>query len=213
METFSRKLSGTCLLIGAAMAVLTMILHPVGGSMAHIVKIKGVLIFSHALAIACMPLIAFGLWGLSKTLATQNRMAILSLFIAMFGLGAATLAGVINGLVLPQFAANYVGKETNDLGAILNYARLFNKSLAYVFMAAITVAILLWSLLIIARGQLSKWLGYYGLVVFVFGIAALCSTSNMTSVSLFAAFVFGMASWLVAVGILLLKAPRPETMY
>lgn len=202
MEIYSNKLSGLCLLIGSLMAVLTMLLHPMGGSIEHIVKIKGVLIFSHSLAILCMPLIAFGLWGLSKALETENRVSVLSLFIALFGLGAATLAAIINGLVLPQFAANYVGSgvEADYLRPVLDYGRYFNKSLAYIFMAAITASILLWSLVIIAKGQLSKWLGYYGLMVSIFGMIALFSASNMTSVHLFSAFVFGMTSWLVIVG-------------
>ncbi|RZK42531.1 MAG: hypothetical protein EOO90_06740 [Pedobacter sp.] len=212
METFSKKLAGASLLLGSLMAVLTMVLHPSGGNMQHLVKISGVLIFSHSLALACMPLIAFGLWGLSNSLQTPNRLATLSFFIAIFGLSAAALASTINGLVLPQFAAHFVDSKVDEgaLDAILDYARFFNKSLAYIFMAAISVAILLWSSLIIVRGIFTKWFGYYGLLVSLFGLVALHSKSNMTSVGLFGAFVFGMASWLILVGVLLIKTHQPE---
>ncbi|RWU10814.1 hypothetical protein [Pedobacter chitinilyticus] len=207
MATFSNKLTGISLLLGAAMSVLTVVLHPLGGDMAHLVKIKFVLIFSHTIAIACAPLIGFGLWGLSKLLTDRNRTSILALFIALWGLGAASLAGTLNGLVLPQFATAYVGSDVDAtlLDAILDYARYFNKSLAYVFMASIVVSILLWSLLMTYQKGLCKWLGYYGLLVFAIGAAALFSNTDMVSVGLFGVFIFVMASWLIVAGVLLIK--------
>lgn len=212
METFSTKLFGLSLFIGALMAVLTMVLHPLGGNLEHIVKISDVLIFSHSLAVACVPFIVFGLWGLSKLLRTPNRLATLGFFIAGFGLLAAALAGIINGMVLPQFAAHFVDSDVDKgaLDAILDYARFFNKSLAYIFMAAITVAIFIWSILVVAKGMLNKWLGYYGLLVSLFGVVALFSKSNMTSVGPFGAFVFGMASWLLFAAAVLLRTSNPK---
>jgi hypothetical protein len=212
MEIFSKKLAGISLLLGSLMAVLTMVLHPLGGDMQHIVKISGVLVFSHSLAIACVPLIAFGLWGLCNLLTTPNRLAMLGFFVTMLGLGAAALAGTINGLVLPKFASHFVDSKVDEgtLDAILDYARFFNGALAYIFMASITMAILIWSVLMIGRNGLMKWFGYYGLLVMLFGIVALFSRSNMTSVSLFGAFAFGMASWLMLTGLLLIKTNQPE---
>jgi hypothetical protein len=208
METFSTKGSGISLLLGASMAILTMALHPLGGDMAHIVKIKTILLFSHSIAIACMPLIGFGLWGFSKSLINTNRTATLALFLALWGLGAATLAAIINGLVLPQFATSYVGSDVDAtvLKSILDYGRYFNKSLAYVFMAAINLAILLWSILMTYLKNSGRWLGYYGLLVFAMGTAALFSNANMTSVEWFGIFVFGMASWLIAISVWLIKS-------
>lgn len=208
MDTFSTKASGISLLLGATMAILTMALHPLGGDMAHIVKIKTILLISHSIAIACMPLIGFGLWGLSKLLININRTATLALFIALWGLSAATLAAMINGLVLPQFATTYLGSDLDAkvLKSILDYGRYFNKSLAYVFMAAINVAILLWSILMTYLKNFGKWLGYCGLLVFAMGTAALFSNANMTSVEWFGIFVFGMASWLIATSVWLIKS-------
>ncbi len=207
METFSKKLSGISLLLGATMSVLTMVLHPLGGDMEHIVKIKSVLLFSHGLAVACAPFIGFGLWGLSKALTDQRRVSVLALFIALWGLGAATLAGTINGFVLPQFATAYVGSDVDSamLRSMLDYGYYFSKSLAYLFMASMIVAILLWSVLLTYQKAWYKWLGYYGLLVFALGAAALFSNINMASVALFAAFIFTMASWLIAVAVLLIK--------
>ncbi len=212
METFSKKLAGISLLLGSLMAVLTMVLHPLGGDMQHIVKISRVLVFSHSLAIACVPLVAFGLWGLCCLLETPGRMAILGFFVAMLGLGAAALAGTINGLVLPRFAAHFVDSQVDvgTLDAILDYARFFNGALAYIFMASITVAILIWSVLMVWSVGPMKLLGYYGFLVALFGVVSLFSISNLTSVSLFGTFVFGMASWLVLTAVLMIKKYQTE---
>ncbi|WP_461791602.1 hypothetical protein [Pedobacter sp.] len=212
MEIFSKKLAGINLLLGSLMAVLTMVLHPIGGDVQQMVKIREMLIFSHSLAIACVPLIAFGLWGVSSLLATPNRLAMLAFFIAMLGLGSAALAGTINGLVLPKFVAHFAdGKvELGMLNAILDYARSFNGALAYIFMVSITVAILIWSILMVGRGAPMKWLGYYGQLVVVFGIVALMLKSNMTSVHLFGVFIFGMASWLILAAVVMINTELKE---
>lgn len=55
-----KRASGICLLVGSILATLTMALHPMGGDIEHIVKIKRVLMFSHAIAIFCLPFIGFG---------------------------------------------------------------------------------------------------------------------------------------------------------
>lgn len=207
METFSKKFSGISLLLGSAMSVLTMVLHPLGGDLVHVVKIKSVLLFSHGLAVSCAPFIGFGLWGLSKALTYNRSVSVLALFVALWGLGAATLAGTINGLVLPQFATAYVGSDVDAavLRSILDYGYCFSKSLAYIFMASIIVAILLWSILITCQKAWYKWLGYYGLLVFALGAVALFSNVNMASVSLFGVFIFAMSSWLISAAVLLIK--------
>ena len=113
-------------------------------------------------------MIAFGLWGVCSLLATPNRLAMLGFFVALLGLGASALAGTINGLVLRKFVAHFAdGKvELSMLNAILDYARIFNGALAYVFMVSIVVAILIWSILMVGRGAPMKWLRPVGRVMF-----------------------------------------------
>ncbi len=101
IETEFIKTAGICLLIGALLATLAMTLHPNGGNIEHIIKIKSVLAFSHSVAIFCLPLIGFGFWGLSKILETKSKISTLAFFIFSFGLFAAMIAATINGLTLP----------------------------------------------------------------------------------------------------------------
>lgn len=208
MEDFSKKLAGSSLLLGSLMAILTMVLHPIGGDIQHIVKISGVLMFSHSLAVVCMPLIAFGFWGLSNLLTTPNRLSILAFFIALLGLIAATLAATINGMVLPQFASHYAGSKVDSavLLAIISYGRFLNQSLAYIFMVSTIFSILLLSFLLITKRSPIKWFGYYGILVFLLGLVALLVGANMISVHLFGYFVVGMTSWMMMAGVVLIRS-------
>ncbi|MCY1537972.1 hypothetical protein D9M68_734930 [compost metagenome] len=114
--------------------------------------------------------------------------------------------------MLPQFASYLVNDKVNEgfPDAILAYARFFNKSLAYIFIVAITAAILIWSILIVREKKFSKWLGYYGILVVFFGLIPLLSKVNIMNVSLFSGFVFGIASWLIWTGICLVYTHKPE---
>lgn len=99
----------------------------------------------------------------------------------------------------------FINVDAALLEAVLDHARYFNKSLAYVFMASMVVSILLWSLLMTYQKGLCKWIGYYGLLVFAIGASALFSNTDMVSVGMFGVFIFVMASWLIVAGVLLIK--------
>lgn len=68
MELSFKNLSGICLFFGSLLATLTMLIHPVGGSLGDIAHMKSAFNFSHGMAIFCLPFIAFGFWGLSDVL-------------------------------------------------------------------------------------------------------------------------------------------------
>ena len=118
MENEFRKTSGFCLLLGSFLATLTMVLHPNGGDISHIVKIKSVLTFSHAIAILCLPLIGFGFFGLSQILQTKSKLSTLASITVAFGLFAAMIAATVNGLTLPNFASIYATNE-NDIQTVM----------------------------------------------------------------------------------------------
>lgn len=206
MEKSFRIASGISLLVGSVLSILTMSIHPSGGNLEQIIAIKRILIFSHSIATFCVPVIAFGLLGLSKFLSASSNLSVLAFSIAAFGLFGVMQAGIINGLVLPEFASKYIDGSTDRLliEAIIDYGATFNKSLTYVFMAAITTAISIWSVIMVTTGALSKLLGYYGLLIVSLGVTSLLLRFNFLTVAGFGAFIFGLASWLIVASILLL---------
>lgn len=205
-----KRASGICLLVGSILATLTMALHPMGGDVEHIVKIKRVLMFSHAIAIFCLPFIGFGFWGLTNMLKTKSKMSLLAFFILFFGLIAAMIAATINGLVLPNFASKYWinDSDVSVLNKIIGYGHAINISMTYIVITAISLSIGIWSFLIIKTNQLSKWLGYFGLIVIIIGLLGVLLNFDFTSLLGFRTFVFGLVGWIIVIGIKMIKPEK-----
>lgn len=210
MEPQFRKTAALCLLIGSLLAAITMILHPSGGSPEHINHLKNAIVFSHSLAIFCLPFMGFGGWGLSVLLQTSGRIAMLSFFVFCIGLIAAMIAASINGIVLPYFVGHYYNTDIDEtvLKAILGYGRYFNAAMDYIFITACTFTVGVWSIIIVTKAQLPRWIGYYGFVIIVFGLIGVLVNFNFISVFGFRIFIFGLVSWLVSVGYLMLASKQ-----
>lgn len=215
MKNEFKKSAGISLLAGALLATITMTMHPMGNNIESIAKIGHLLMFSHSVAIICMTFIAFGFWGLSHLLETNNKLSFLSFCICCFGLVAAMIAAAINGLVLPLFASNYLQNagEINLAKTVLDYGKYINFSMATIFIGAVTVSIAIWSVLIIRWTQLSKWLGYYGLLLVAFGIIGISYKFNCTDLFGFRVFAAGLVSWKIAAGFLMLKKAGKQSSF
>jgi hypothetical protein len=214
MERQFKKAAGISLLTGAVLATVTMAMHPVGGSLEAIAGKRGVFVFTHALALISIPFIAFGFWGLATALATRNRISFLAFAVGCFGLIAVMFAGSLNGFVLPKFAANYSGSAVDGavLQAIRDYGWFLGSSMDYIFITAISLSTIIWSGIIIATGRLSRWLGYYGLLIVVVTMLGLLMKFNFTTEFGFGMYIFGLVSWLIfAAGLLVFSSKNAGT--
>ena len=205
MEPQFRKTASLCLIIGSLLATITMLLHPSGGSMEHINHVKTAIIFSHSLAIFCLPFIGFGSWGLSLLLQAPNRLSMLSFFVFLTGLIAAMIAASINGIVSPYFVKRYHGTGIDEslLKIVIGYGRYFNVAMDYIFITACIFAIGVWSVIIAIKAQLPKWVGYYGFIIIAFGMIGIFTNFNFISVFGFRIFILGLVSWLILAGMLM----------
>ena len=197
------KPAGRSLIAGAVLAFVTMTLHPSGGSLEHIARIYNIIVFSHALAIGSLPLLALGFWGLSTRLMTRTALSLLAFFTVLFGLISVMLAGLFNGLVLPFYAVKQIdqtGANLDTVRLIVQYGSTINRSLDYVFIAAISIAIGIWSGLILQTRLLPRWLGYGGLLLI--GVIGLGAITNFDFIGLtgFRLIIFGLVSWIVLIG-------------
>lgn len=195
--------AGRSLIAGSILTFVTMALHPSGGSLEHIVRIYHLIVFSHALAILSLPLLTMGFWGLSTRLLTPGGLSLLAFFTVLFGLVAVMLAGLFNGLVLPFFAARQLGQTgaaLNTVKLIVHYGSTINRALDYVFIAAIFIAIGLWSGLILQTNRLPRWLGYGGLLLV--GVVGLGAITRFDFIGLagFRLLIFGLVGWIVSAG-------------
>lgn len=212
MEREFKKASGISLLIGSLLLVATMVLHPSGGSIEHILNIKKVIIISHSLAILSLPFIGFGFWGLSLSLTTKSRVSMLAFMVAALGLVAAMIAAAVNGITLPLFVSEVANQDydVNTIKLITTYGRSLNISMDYIIILSFGLAIMIWSALMVKGVNFPKWMGYYGLVLMVAGLVALLNQFNFVGLFGFRVFIFGIVTWIIAVGIKILLPEREK---
>lgn len=203
------KSSGVSLIIGSFLFIVTMILHPVGGTIEQIQQRAVIAIVAHSLAILSLPFVAFGFYGLALALESKGRLSFLAFVIACFGLVAVMIAAAINGLTLPFYVLHNSDDIAQNLPAaklIIRYGSSFNKAMDFIFIAGLGLAIALWSFLLVLRQErLVKWLGFYGFFLVCIGILAAFAQYNFIHLGSFRLVVFGIASWIIGVAVLLTK--------
>ena len=72
MQTHFEKKAGLALIVFTTLLIFTMVLHPTGGSVEHLLTIIPVIVITHAIAILSLPFALAGFWGLTKTIGTDN---------------------------------------------------------------------------------------------------------------------------------------------
>lgn len=208
MEQHFYKSTGISLITGAMLIIITMVLHPAGGSIERIIHISKSITITHALAIFSLPFILFGFYGLSKTLSSKYHLSFLGFIIIGFGLIAAMFAALYNGLALPYFLGRYADDlpaNLETLKLISNFSFAINKSLDYIFMTACCLSIFVYSLVIIRTGSISKWIGYFGILILLFAFIGVLSGFVFTSLTGFRVFTFSLAGWILVSGNALIK--------
>ncbi len=208
MDTSFNKSTGWSLIIGSALAIGTMALHPAGGNLEHIIQVSIPLKIAHTLAIFSLPFILFGFYGLKIALSGRWRLSVLAFIITSFGLIAAMLAALFNGLVLPSFLESYynpTGSESTELRTVVNYGFVINKMLDYVFIVALCVSVFLNSVLMIIHHNSFKYLGYFGIFIFFMTVVSFTLGLEFTSLINFRIFVLSVAAWILFTGRALLK--------
>ncbi len=206
--------TGFSLIIGAFLVIVTMVMHPSGGSMERILSISKTITITHALAIFSLPFISFGFYGLTHKLMDTRKIAVLAFLILIFGLIAAMFAALVNGLTVPYFLGDYAHRlEENRevLGPILNYSFALNTPLDYIFIVGCCLAIVLYSISILMTHTIPKWLGYFGIIFGIFvGIGALTGFV-FTSLTGFRIVTFSIAAWILCAGFFVMRTKPDAT--
>jgi hypothetical protein len=200
--------SGVALIAGSAGMIITMILHPTGkvgpeGIDAMVRMLVGV----HALALASMPVVFLGAWGLSRRVASADRLAMMALVLYAFATVAVMNAAVFDGLVAPNLIRQIV--STHDTATpgtsegwrlAFNYNSQLNQAFARVYAVASSMAILLWSVVIVRDRALARGVGIYGCVLGAITVAGVFSGRLNPDVHGFGLIIFGQALWFILSG-------------
>jgi hypothetical protein len=193
--------------------IITMILHPTGKvgpegveSMVHM------LVAVHSLALASMPVVFLGAWGLSRRVASADRLAMTALVLYAFATVAVMNAVVFDGLVAPNLIRQIV--STHDTATpgtsegwrlAFNYNSYLNQAFARLYAVAASIAIVLWSVVIVRDRALARGAGIYGCVLGALTVAGVFSGRLNPDVHGFGLVIFSQALWFVIVGVLLCR--------
>ncbi|HLK28248.1 MAG TPA: hypothetical protein VKT28_06685 [Puia sp.] len=202
------KNAGRALILSTLLMVMTMALHPVGGSFEHLLKVTNMAITAHSIAIVSIPFAAVGFWGLTKKLGTDSFFSISAFAIILFGFIAVMLAATVNGLALPIFILKYKDASTEIIASItpiLKYNSSLNHAFDYIYMGTFCLAMLFWSIEILRTKKLSSWIAFIGIALFIIIISLFISGFTLTDLNGFRVFVLSSVLWIVLVGILLMR--------
>ncbi len=211
------RLSGLAIIIGTCGSIITMSLHPTGRvAAAQMEPMIFRLIAVHALALACVPLLFLGAWGLSRRVAAPDRIALAGLVTYAFGLLAVMGAAVADGLITPNILRQIVASAGSQPAldtwhAISRYNFYVNQAYAQVFVVASSVAILLWSIAVWRSRRLARGLAIYGFILAPATLAGLFSGHLNLDAHGFGIVVFVQAVWFIAAGAMLWKTGEHAT--
>lgn len=211
MKSQFDKNAGIALVFFTVLMIFTMVLHPVGGNFEHLLKVRSLIVITHSMALLALPFACVGFWGLTKKLGTENFLSILAFAFMMFGLFGVMIAATANGLVLPIFINRFEGSSPAMLEAVeplLRYNFSVNNAYDYIYTVGFCLAMLGWSVAILATKKLPVWIGYLGIILSVGAASIFVFTVNSGSLQAFRLFVVSIVSWIAAVGIVLVKGSR-----
>jgi hypothetical protein len=203
------RLSGLALIAGSGGTIITMSLHPTGRvAAAQVESMIHVLIAVHALALACVPIQFLGAWGLSRRVASPDRLAVAGLVLYTFALLAVMNAAVADGLVTPSLLRQIVASAGSPPAIdgwqmMSRYNFYVNQAYAQVFVAASSVAIVLWSASTWRSRKLAAGLGIYGCILGPITLLVLFSGRLNLDAHGFGIVIFGQAAWFIVAGTLL----------
>ncbi len=192
--------------------IITMISHPGGKiSPAEVDHVARMLIVVHSLALASIPVIFLGAWGMSRRIGGPDRLAWAGLVLYAVASIAVMNAAVLDGLIAPNLIKQILSAtpETRDGWRIMmNYNFQMNQAFARVYAVGSSLAVVLWSVSILRYRTLSRGVGIYGVVLGVVTVAGIFSGLLTPDRHGFGMLIFGQAIWFLMVAGMMWRAER-----
>lgn len=204
----AEKSAGLSLMIGSFLMVVTMVLHPVGGDFEHLLRILTIGIIAHSIAILSIPFVAYGFWGVTRRLDEEPFFSRIAFSFMMFGLVAVMIAAALNGLILTGFIQKFedASPEVIDsIRPIMSYNSTFNHAFDFIYIGAVCISTLFWSIATIRTKAFPVWIGYFGVALTLFAFVMIALGFVFVDLHGFRIFVFGSVAWTVLMGFSLLK--------
>lgn len=210
------RLSGWALILGSIGILVTLVLHPNERGMfdpAQMESVARTTVVVHSMALFALPLLFIGGLGISRRVGWNSPSAVAALIIYAFALGAMMNAIVIDGLVTPGLARAIVNAGPGESEAwkiALHHNGLLDQSFMNVFLMASSLAIVLWSVVIVRTGAFARAIGILGFLLSAGTIIALVTGSLSRNLHLFLLLLVGQAIWFLSNGVQLCRSNETE---
>ena len=209
--TDNRK-TALALIVGSAGMLITMAVHPGGAvSPAAVESVARKLTAVHSLALLTLPLLLLGALGLSHWLKAPDRLAIAAFVIYALAIVAVMQAAVADGLVAPNVLRRLVeaGADARaNWQIVFRYNFEVNQAYARLYAVASSLAVALWSILLLRPATLARGVAIFGFVVTAVTVLAVGSGKLSLDVHGFGAVVLGQSIWFIAVALRLWDAAQ-----
>ena len=206
MKANSNTSSGNALIIGSVMLIVTMVLHPSGGSIDYMRRIIPMIIISHTIAMLSMPLLVLGFRRLTQILDNQWLLAKIAFIYICFALLTGLIAASLNGIAIPLLINAIKSPINNDAPVVkmfFTYNGILNQAFDYVFIGGLICATGIWSIAIIRAKILPSWVGFLGIGLILIVFIPVVSGSSIVHLNGFRLFILGFTLWSIIVGTLL----------
>ena len=209
---------GLALIVGTIGYLVTMALHPasvVGLSAEALTRENQITVAVHALGLLSLPVVLFGLVGLSGRAGWQRPSTQFAFITYSLSVVAVMLAAVADGLIGPALLQKTVGASdavVTTLRAAYEFNYQMNQAFAKVFVVGAALAIIAWSYAVASLGALERRVAWYGWFVGVVSLAALFSGHVRMDAHGFGMIVLLQAIWNIALGVSMLRtraSPQP----
>ena len=160
------------------------------------------LIGVHSLALASIPVVFLGAWGMSLRIGGADRLAWAGLVLYALASIAVMNAAVCDGLLAPNLIRQIVSAtpETRDgWRMVMNYNFQTNQAFARVYAVASSLAVVLWSVSILRNRTPGRGVGIYGVVLGAVTVTGIFSGFLTPDRHGFGMLIFGQAIWFLIV--------------
>lgn len=160
------------------------------------------LIGMHSLALASLPILFLGVWGMARWMNRADRLAMAGLVFFAMASVAVMNAAVLDGLVAPNLIRQILSAAPDaragwQLPMRSNFE--MNQAFARLYAVASAVAIVLWSVSAVKSRLLGWGVTIYGFVLGLVSVLGIGSGKLTPDVHGFGLVVFAQAIWLLLV--------------
>lgn len=203
--TDERK-SGIALIAGSIGGIITMAIHPVAGGPMTPAQVNQLAVISgiaHSIAMVSVLLLFLGACGLSRSIATPDRISFAAIVTFAFACFSVMIAATVSGFIVPaimKHMARDVPATMHQWQIVIDSIFQINQAFSRIYSVAASVAIILWSYSGLRSGSIRSGIAIYGCIISALIIIGVVSGHLRLDVHGMAAIMVGQAIWFVLLG-------------